>query len=405
MTKKVKKRESKKRVRKQRSRLEREMRLQKLLIWGVVAVAVLVVGVVGYGFVDEKVIKARQPVAIVGGVPITTAEFQARVRYERMQAQLELERMRSLQRRLDPEALESAYLLQNIENRISELELGLPMVGTRSFEQLITEELVRQEADRRGITVAPEELQREIELYFGYDRDPASPTPVPIVTPVLTATEALTPTPTAVPLPTPTQMTEEAFRQGYNETLQALKSWGVSERQFRSWFEAGLLSQQLQEEMKGEIPATAEQVQLRFLAVESEERANELAARLDGGEDFQTLKDELDADEESTGYATDASWYTRDVLEGYFGAEWADLAFSLEIGEHSEPLEVGDPGQLPSGASSVLYYIIELSDRDEEHELPAYLHQQLADEAFQEWLDGQQDEVERKEYTHLVPAE
>jgi parvulin-like peptidyl-prolyl isomerase len=401
MAKKAKKRVTKKAPIYQRhSRLERETRLEKALLWGVVVVAVLVVGIVSYGLVYEKVIKARRPVAIVDGVPITTAEFQARVSYEQKQLELELDRIRSYQSSLDPEAPESEFLLQQINSSISNLQSRLIMAENTAYEQLIREELVRQEAVRRDVAITPEELQREIELrYFGYDRNPVDPTPAPTATPVLTATEAATPAPTAVPPPTPTPMTEESFRQEYKRVLREfLRPLGVSESMFRSWFEADLLTDKLRDKIGEEVPFTADQVQLRYLTVDSEERANELAARLDDGEDFQILADELEAEEEPTGFSGELSWYPRDVLEQMLtslGAELIDQAFSLAVGEHSQPV---------ANEESARYTIIEVMGH-EDRELGEEMRQQLTDEAFREWLEGEQVKIERIEYAKAVPAE
>ncbi|MCK4450892.1 MAG: SurA N-terminal domain-containing protein, partial [Anaerolineae bacterium] len=245
MAKKSKSRAPKKLTRKQYSRLERERSMKRLLIWGVTVVGIAVVGIMVYGLVVEKVIKAREPVAIVGGTSITTAEYQARVRFMQMRMQNELQYWLQQQQALDPTDQSMQFYLEYIQGNIRDLQTKLspanaPVIGEQVLDQLIQEELVRQEAERRGITVAPEEVQREIERYFGYDRDPVTPTPGPtVVTSPLTLTEVLTPTPTAVPPPTPTPMTEEEFRRLYSTYLeQSLKPLDVSEQQYRSWVEA-----------------------------------------------------------------------------------------------------------------------------------------------------------------------
>ena len=404
MAKKSKSRAPRKLTRKQHSRLERERSMKRLLIWGVTVVGIAVVGIMVYGLVVEKVIKAREPVAIVGGTSITTAEYQARVRFMQMRMQNELQYWLQQQQTLDPTDQSMQFYLEYIQGNIRDLQTKLssanaPVIGEQVLDQLIQEELVHQEADRRGIAVAPEEVQREIERYFGYDRDPVTPMPEPtVVTSPLTLTEVLTPTPTTVPPPTPTPMTEEEFRRLYSTYLeQSLKPLDVSEQQYRSWVEASLLVEKLQEQMSAEVPTMADQVKLRILAVDSEERANELAVRLDAGEDFQALADELEEgeDEEVAEYGTELSWFPKGMLESNLGTELADLAFSLEVGEHSQPV---------LGQDDTQYYIIEVVGH-EERELDSFVHQQLGADAFQEWLDAQQVLVERKMYGDRVPAE
>jgi len=411
MKKKSRKRVPRSLTRKQRSRLERERRLQRLLVWGVVVVGVLVVGVLTYGFVVEKVIKAREPVAIVAGTPITTAEFQSRVRFTRMQMINELAYWQEQQRLLDPTDSSDQFLLEYVQGQVRNLEIQLSSanaqaVGEQALDQLIQEELVRQEAQRRGITVSPEELQREIEMLFGYDRDPAAPldegesemtpTPMPILTadPPLTPTGVLTPTPSPAPLPTPTPMTEQDFLQRYDMLLTSLNALDISEQQYRSWVEASLLSERLLDRMRAEIPAEAEQVKVRVLAAESEELANELAARLEAGEDFQVLKEELEGDDQVAGYGSELDWAPREVLESRLGTEVADLAFGLEVGDHSQPV-LGQDGS----------YVVTEVVGHEVRELSQALRDPMGEEAYQKWLEAQQVLVERRTYEDRVPSE
>jgi parvulin-like peptidyl-prolyl isomerase len=406
MAKKAKKRVrvSKELTRKQRSRLERERRLERWLTLGVTITGIAIVGVLGFGFVNEQVIKARRPVAVVAGTPITVAEFQARVRFRRQEVQTELQSWRLQLAEIDPTDESMSIYLDYVQGRIRELQLQLlpeqaGVLGAQVLEQMIQEELVRQEAERRDeIRVTQEEVQREIELSLGYDRNPATPTPEPTATPSLGPSEVVTatPTPAATPLPTPTPVTEEVFNQRYDNLKQALKDAGVSEQQYRSWLKVALLAQKLREEMSAEIPPTGEQVELRYLTVDSEESADELAARLDAGESFQTLVDELQEDEEATGYGGEWGWLLKSELERQFGEELANLAFDLEVGEHSQPV----PGE--DGA----YYVIEVLGYEKERELDEWTRQQMANEAFEEWLEAQQVVVERKEYgDDIVPTE
>jgi len=373
--------------------------MERFLIWGVTIVGIAVVGILGYGIVVEKIIKAREPVAIIGGTPITTAEFQARVNFAQMQMKDELQYWTQQQQSLDPTDPNTQFYLEYIQGNIRDLQARLSsasVIGEQVLDQLIQEELVRQEMERRGITVTSEEVQREIELYFGYDQNPVTPTPRPTVTPPLTLTEVLTPTPTTVPLPTSTPMTEDEFRRLYGNYLErSLKPLSISEQQYRSWAEASLLVEKLQEQMRAEVPTVADQVKLLFLAVDSEERANELAARLGAGEDFQVLADELEEDEEVIGYGSELDWFPKDILEDNLGTELADLAFSLGVGEHSQPV---------LGQDGTRYYIIEVVGH-EEHELDPFVRQQLGTDAFQEWLDAQQVLVERKMYGDRLSVE
>ena len=385
MRKKSKRRAPKELTRKQISRLEREKRIERWLITGVIVVGVAIVAVLSYGLIAEKVIKAHEPVAVVNDDPITTTEFQARVRFERMKLQMELQNWLARQQSLDMTDPNAELYLEYIQRNTRDLENQLSptnamTIGEQVLDQLILERLARQEASRRDVTVTTEELQQEIERYFGYDQNPPTPVPTPVVTLPLTPTNVLAPTPTIVP-PTPTMMSEDAFRQLYNGALKSWKQLGVSEKQFRSWVEAWLLLEELQKQVGAEVPITADQVKLRYLSVDDEERANTLAARLDEGEDFQTLVDELKADEEVNGFGAELGWYPRNTLEERLGAELAASAFSLEVGEHSRPV---------LGENGTQYIIIEVMEH-EEHELASYMLEQMKGEAFQVWVESQKE--------------
>jgi parvulin-like peptidyl-prolyl isomerase len=387
-------------TRKQRSRLEKERRMQRILIWGVSIVGILIVGVLGYGVVAEKIIEPREPVAIVDQSPITTAEFQARVKFRRLQLQNQLRYLYQQQQALATQSSETGgqSFQEYIRGQISTLESQLApenaqTIGQQVLDQMIQEELVRQEAERRDLTVAPEEVQDEIHAGFGYDPDA---TPVPTVSPPLTSTESLT-TSQPTPAPTPTHMTEADFRELYNRYMrEGLRPLGISEQQYRSWIRVSLLTEKLRDDMKEELPNEAEQVKLQFLSVSSEERASELAQRLDEGEDFQTLAEEIQADEEAPGFSNELSWLTRELLESRIGEEVAEQAFDLEVGDHSGPIAVGEQSQS--------YYVIQVTGH-EVRELEDSVREQMAQDAFQSWLDAQQSLVERKSIENRVPTE
>ncbi|MGD8997969.1 MAG: peptidyl-prolyl cis-trans isomerase [Anaerolineae bacterium] len=400
MTRKARRTPKQQLTRKQRSRLDQERRIERRLIWGVTIVGIVIVAVLGYGVVAERIIKPRQPVAIVDEVPITAADFQARVRFQRFQLQNQIGYLYRQQQALASAGADSGAqsFQEYIQGQIDDLQSQLApenaeVIGQQVLDQTIREELVRQEAGRRDIAVAPEEVQSSIHESFGYNPDA---TPAPTASPPLTSTESLT-TSQPTPAPTPTQMSEADFREMYNNYIrEGLGPLSISEQQYRSWVEISLLSERLQEDMKDEVPEEADQVELRYLNVTDEEQANELAQRLDSGEDFQTLADELEADEEASGFSNELSWLPRDLLANRLGEDLADLAFSLEVGEYAGPVTIGEEGQS--------YFIIEVTGR-EVRELEASVRDSLGQEAFQAWLDAQETLVERKSWQDRVPTE
>lgn len=401
MARKTRRRAPKELTRGHLSRVERDQRMQRFLVWGVIAVSVLVIGVLGYGLFVENVLKVREPVAIVSGVPISVAEFQARTRLMRLSVRQQLEYLSAWQQTLDPNDPDTTTYLQYIQSQIRSLEDQLASesalnMGDEVVSQLIQEELVRQECARRGITVPQDEVQRRLELRlelnFGYDRNPATPVPEPTAVSPLTFTLLLTPGPTPTPYPTSTPVSEEEFRRRLNDTLRQIKA---SEQMLRSWIEASLLTEKLQEQMLADVPTTADQVKLRFLGVVTETLASDLAARLDAGEDFQTLADELEAD--GSGNSAEMDWRTREDIEQILGAEIAEVVFGMNAGERTGPLPNTDGSR---------YLVIEVLGH-EVRELDEAARQQLGSQAFQAWLqEAEQASVERRPLdASLVPTE
>jgi parvulin-like peptidyl-prolyl isomerase len=400
MTKKVKRTPQQQLTRKQRSRLSEERRIQRILVWGVSIVGILIVGVLGYGVVAERIIEPREPVAIVDETPITTADFQARVKFRRLQLANQLRYLYQQQQTMAGQESESSgqsvqqYFQQQIESLQSQLAAeNAESLGRQVLDQMIQEELVRQEAERRDIEVTAEEVQSKIHTSFGYNPDA---TPVPTVSPPITSTESLT-TSQPTPAPTPTQMTEADFREMYNRYMrEGLTPLGISEDQYRSWIKATLLTEALRADMKEELPQQAEQVKLRFLSVSSEERANELVQRLDAGDDFETLVEEIEADEESPASSSELDWLPRDAMADRLGEEVADTVFDLEVGEHTEPVTVGQGGET--------YYVFSVTGR-EKREMADTILEQQAQERFQSWLEAQQTLIERESIEGKVPTE
>ncbi len=338
MGRKKKKKVPRPMTQKERSRRAREQRINRIIIGGAIAVGVLVIGILIYGYVTEVVLKAREPVATVNGVPIRTDEWQARV------------------------------LAQAIANGTS--QENLPSVAGQVLEQMAQEEIIRQEAARRGITVTEDDVDRAIELFFGYNREQVLTPTLPI-----TATGETTPT---------EAMTEEEFQQRYQEYIdQVLIPSGMGVEGFRKAVEASLLYERLWEVITADVPTVTEQVEVQYIVFPSEEEATSVADRLDQGEDWDSIVEELSSQEESQVRVLEPRWRTRSYLATLFDPASAGIIFSLEPGEHTRPIP-GYGGQ---------YYVIQVLAHEERELDPTMLSYEKG-RAFQEWLQQQMEGVE-----------
>jgi foldase protein PrsA len=378
-------------TKKQRTRAEREARMNRWIIIGAVAVGILVVGVLVYGYLAEVVFKAREPVATANGVPISTADFEARVRYQRLMLQRQRDFYTAQRMSLDPTDPNATFLLEYLNEQIRQLDAQLSssyatLLGKEVLDAMIQGELVRQEAARRGIIISQEEIDRAIEEQFGYDRDATAALLTP--TPPIPSETPLTATPSITPLP------REEFENRYRDFVNSvLKPSGLSEAKFRGMVEVSLLYEKLQQAMAAELPATMEQLQIRYIAFPSQEDAAGVVERLDKGEKWEDIAAELEIDGASGAYASDSQWVTRGFMVDQFGEEIAAQVFEMPLQGYTRPL-VTTAGR---------WYIIQLLDR-QERELDTFMRSYEEQRSFQEWLNAQMANVQYSEnWSEKVP--
>ena len=353
-------------TKKQLSRREQEMRQLRILgiVFGITAAAVLFV--LGFGWYQEYVAKPSAPVATVNGKTISTRDYQAMVRYRDYELRSTIARAQSQLNSLDPTNEDQAFLVSYMQQQIQQLNSKRSTLALDTYEQMVDDELIRQEAARRGIQVTSAELQLEIEKQFGYDRNPPTPTPTPITT---TVDSSITPEPTKAP------MTQTEFETNYNSYAVALrKNLGFSEQTFRRLFESGLYHTKLQEALALEVSPTAEQVHARHILVATEDEAKKVLDRLHTGEDFAALAKELSTDTVSKEEGGDLGWFAR----GMMVTEFENAAFALEPGQTSEPVK-----------TSYGYHIINVIERDPNRNLDEAGLQSKKSAALDEWLAAQ----------------
>lgn len=391
------------------ARLERERRQVNLIRGVAIAGIVIVVGLLAYGYLRLNVFALREPVARANGVTITTGEWQERVKFQRAQLLNAYNQYQFYQQNF---GFDYSQQLQEITTTLSVPEI----IGQQVLDQMTDEILIRQEAEKRGITVSDEEIDNYFKETFGFFPDgtatptitptefvfptlsneqltfyPATSTPTEsptsTVTPTGTPDRSATATPTATTAPptptfvpeaataTSTPYTLEGYQTDYDEMIKSFSTYNVSERTIRSIYEADLLRKKLRDEITKDIPPTEEQVFARHILVETEEEANAAYERLQNGEDFATVAAEVSQDTGSAARGGELDWQPR----SFFVKEFSDAAFSQEIGE------IGKPVKTEFG-----YHIIQVIAR-EELPLSASQFEQVKDTAFNDWLTAERE--------------
>ncbi|MCI0475482.1 MAG: SurA N-terminal domain-containing protein, partial [Anaerolineales bacterium] len=198
-------------TRKQQMRRAREERQERMLFLVLGAVALVALIIFGLGVLSTNygglgallAVQFNQPIATVNGKAIPIREYQAQLRYSavNLNAQLQQATLNLQQINTDPTL---AFLKSSYEQQQQQLIIQLIGLPREMMETLIEDELVRQEAARRNLSVTADEVDQEIEQYVGYFRATPTPTAGPLPTPTKTGTPTRTPAPS--PLPTGTIM-------------------------------------------------------------------------------------------------------------------------------------------------------------------------------------------------------
>ncbi|HPU01688.1 MAG TPA: peptidylprolyl isomerase [Bacillota bacterium] len=206
-------------------------------------------------------------------------------------------------------------------------ELMYMQYGEDILEDIIVERLILQEGRRRGVAVTDEEVDAEInaiiEDYYG-GKESRLKFELEI---------------RGIPM--------DYFRNNVrvNLLLDKLAAEGleITDKEAREYFEKN------REDF--DIP---EQVRARHILVDTEEEAQEIISRLEKGEDFAEIAKEVSKDTGSKDKGGDLGFFSR----GEMVKEFEEAAFSLKVGERSEPIK-----------TSYGYHIIEKLEHKEAREV------------------------------------
>lgn len=181
--------------------------------------------------------------------------------------------------------------------------------GAQVLDQLITEKLIRQKAQEEEISVSDQEYENELA----------------------TLKEQLPSEEMFEQLLTQQGLTEEAFREQLETNLLIEKllepKIEVSDEEVRSHFDEN-------KEQFGQ----PEQVKMKQIVVETEEEAQKALDRLEDGEDFAEVAQDVSTDTQTKESGGDAGTVSKGDL-AQMDPNLEEEVFALEKGEISEPIE------------------------------------------------------------------
>ena len=429
------------------ARLEREQRQTRIVLYTFIGILVIVAGLIAYAVLYNNYFQYSQPVAKIGNTTLTVGEWQARVRLQRgnLQSQYAMYQQYSQMFGMD-----LSQQLQQIQSQISDPTT----LGQSVLDQMISEELVRQESAKRGITVSAAEVDAAIQSSYSFYPN-GSPTPtitptsvtLPTLSPQTLALVTITPTPTLfltptntpastnaptntpmvlsltttgtpqtiatatatatssptatatgtsgptdTPVPTSTPYTLQGFQQTFKTSLADYAKIGITESQLRGMYEATLLRQKLMDVITADTPRSQDEVWARHILVADEATANTVRQRLLNGEDFAKVAAEVSTDTGTKDKGGDLGWFAR----GAMVPEFDTAAFSLKIGEISQPVK-----------SQYGYHIIQVLAHNMVP-LDASTYAQAQQKAFSDWLTKARTDYKVITYNvwqNLVPTD
>jgi hypothetical protein len=399
-------------TRKQRRHLRRDQVQTRWVLAVTAAIILIVLGVIGYGYLNTYFLKVKQPAAVVYGETITIKEVQEEVRYQRVQLVASYRRLILFSTSL-LDVNEAAALSAQAEVIAGSLSNKTALAQT-ALNFLIEAKIARHEASLREIIVTDEEVQAKIDSMLDYipaatltampspsNTLPFTPTPTvtvtstitpggptltpsptstetPTVTPTVTGTVTPTLTPTNTPpptaVPTATPFTEEAFEKYYTLYIGNItRDTGLSEEEFRERVRSQLYIDKVRQAVMADVPNTDEQVHLAQIVLNNKETAVATLARLVRGESWNVIVKEVSTDTASKDKFGDIGW----IVMANPPSELEKSAFALKAGEVSQVLQTGVD-------TWVILKVLEKGPRPMSEEKLAAAQSA----AYQTWLDG-----------------
>jgi len=382
------------------ARLQRENQQTRLILYVFIGIVVTILLLLGYGILDINYLRLQKPVAKVGDVNILVNQFEPRVRMQRQQ----LLSQYGMFKQYEQFGMDVKTQLTQVETQLNSPET----IGQLVLDQMINEQLIRLEAQKRGITVSDAEIVGAKESSFSYYPNgtptpsatptevvmPAAPaevfklitiTPTPSatatseVTATATFTPEATPTtgPTSTPEPTATPYTQQGFESKFSESQKTMEKLGLKEKDYLAFFDLQILQTKVQDAITADVPHTEKQVWARHILVDDEATALSVIEKLKNGGDFAALAKEFSKDG-SAATGGDLGWFGT----GAMVPEFETAAFALE--------KPGDYTTTPV-KSQFGFHIIQLISK-QDRPLTADQYKAAKDKVFSDWLTAAREE-------------
>jgi hypothetical protein len=182
------------------ARLEKERRQTQYIMIGAAVVVVSVLFLIIYGILNQTVLADRRPVAVVNGEPIRSSQFVEQARYVRYVMIRNAENTYQMAQYFGQDPSMAQNFVQQLQQ--VQAQLNPQVMGNQVMDTIVDDLLIRQEAEKLGITVTDAEVDQAFQAAFGYYPDG---TPTPSATLEIIPTSTLSAFQLTMVPPTPTE--------------------------------------------------------------------------------------------------------------------------------------------------------------------------------------------------------
>lgn len=353
---KKRKAEAPRQTKKQLARGRKEARQNRIILLSVGGLVLLIVIILGIAIALEVFVKPSQAVAMVNGSKVRSDDYQALLTYRRYAQHQNIQSMQSSLQELNPDEEGADFLSSFYEQQITQLQSNLALLPQDVLDELIDDKLIEEKAAELGLTVTKDEITRQIDEDWQQALAPAPQVGI-------TDTEEL---------PTPTPIPQEQIDEIQKNWLADM---GLTQSEFHKIVGRGLLSQKVQEALADQVETTGLVVHAQLIKTDTEDEAQVAKLRIEAGEDFAIVAQEVSTDTLTAADGGDLGWVTPGQLTFRYGEDLENEIFAMEVGQLA--LVPGDDS----------FYVIQILERDENGPLPEEVLSQRQSTALSDWLE------------------
>jgi len=368
----------KQQTKKQIAMSRRDARQNRIIALSLAGVALVIVLILGFGVLQELVIKPNRPVAIVNGTEIKADLYQDLVTYYRYNQYTTMANLEQGLQDLQNSGEDNEFLVSFYQQQLDQMKAQLDSLPNAALETMIEDELIREKADEEGIVVTLQDAQQAI------NDDLAQALSQPQQT--ITETETL---------PEPTPVPQSEIDNLYSSILDNIK---ISKASFEEIRRRELVRSDLQELLASRVATTGLVVHAQIIETETEEEAIAAKDRIAAGEEFSVVAQEVSTDTMTVDAGGDLGWVAEGQVSASYGQPLEDAIFGLEPGSEARALQSGDK-----------FYVVQVLERDENGPLPDEVVSQRQSTALDDWLQERKSapdvEIERLLTDDQIPPD